>query len=67
MAENKTTIGDINDDTTRSGELSEEDVAKISGGQREIKKVETDPVRTQTIIDTIHSNGTRTDDLIDSD
>lgn len=66
MAENRTKVVDINDPSMRTGELSEDEVARIAGGQRKLETVQSPP-RTQTTIDTIHGNNTRTDDLIDSE
>ena len=50
MSTNRTELNDLNDNPANAGELSEGEMASISGGQ--------DSQRL-TIIDTIYSNGTK--------
>jgi hypothetical protein len=58
MSQNKTTINDLNDTPSNGGELTEDEVARISGGQEQ-------PQATRlVIIDTIHSSGCVTADAL---
>jgi hypothetical protein len=62
MAENKTNIADLNDDSTKSGELTESEAAKISGGRASAVGK---PAGEVTYIDTIYPppKPTRHDDI----